>query len=86
MSSNDIDMELDFDPIKEQMWHHRFDPHSVDQVPMADLKQEGTRNTHQRSESVKDFLNKSNIQQRLVQQALEKSIIINKEEEKTGVV
>jgi hypothetical protein len=60
MSSNDIDMELDFDPIKEQMWHYKFDPHTVEPVPMVELISNGTRNTHQRSESVKDFLNKSN--------------------------
>lgn len=43
-----------------KMWHHKFDPHCVPAIPMAELKQKGTSN-HQRSESVKDFLNRSKL-------------------------
>eukprot|EP00347_Sterkiella_histriomuscorum_P020493 403337591 len=68
---------LDFDPYKEQMWHHSFDPHTVEPIPMTDIAHD--MKNYKRSETVLDFLNKSNIQQSLVQQALEKSVIINKQ-------
>ncbi len=46
-----------------KMWHHKFDPHSVPAVPMAELKQKTSSSTHhhQRSESVKEFLNRSKL-------------------------
>ncbi len=43
MGSNDVEMDLDFDPIKEQMWHYKFDPHSVEPIPMFELRQTGLR-------------------------------------------
>lgn len=56
------------------MWHFSFNPHSVEIIPQADLKPQ-PKSIFQRSESVHDFLNKSNIQQNLVKDALEKSLI-----------
>ena len=44
-----------------KMWHHKFDPHSVPAVPMAELIQKTQTKQHQRSESVKDFLNRSKL-------------------------
>jgi hypothetical protein len=52
--------ELEFDPFTEKMWYHEFDPHSVEPIPQADLKVD-SKLVNKRSESVKDFLNKSNI-------------------------
>jgi hypothetical protein len=43
------------------MWHHKFDPHGVPAVPMAELSQKAPTKHHQRSESVKDFLNRSKL-------------------------
>lgn len=40
------------------MWHHGFDVHSVPSIQMAELKQQMRV---QRSESVKDFLNRSKL-------------------------
>lgn len=42
------------------MWHHSFDPHSVASIPLAELKPQPMR-THQRSESVRDFLDRSKL-------------------------
>ncbi len=60
-----------------QMWHYKFDPHSLEEIPQTDLK---PLPKQIRSESVKDFLNKSNISnilqnKSIIQQALEKSIV-----------
>lgn len=79
LTAHDIEMDLDFDPFKEQMWHHKFDPHSVEPIPLAELKQEGVKQV--KSESVQDFLNKSSIQSKLVQQALERSVIQERKEQ-----
>ncbi len=46
-------------PYESKMWHHKFDPHQVPAVPLADLKTQATRT--QRSESVKDFLNRNKL-------------------------
>lgn len=57
------------DPIKAQMWHHSFNPHKeVAEVPMASLK---AQPQSMRSESVRSFLNKTNIQRSLVKSALD---------------
>ena len=42
------------------MWHHLFDPHSVEPIPMVEINSD-KKPLQKRSESVKDFLNKSNI-------------------------
>jgi hypothetical protein len=47
------------DPLATKMWHHKFDPHVVPGVPLADLKPQVSR--PQRSESVKEFLNRSKL-------------------------
>lgn len=46
------------DPMKTKMWHYKFDVHSVPAIKLADLKPQvkGVR-----SESVKDFLNRSKL-------------------------
>ena len=67
-------MVEDIDPFDAQMWHYSFDPHSVEQIPLADLKLP-PKTVHQRSESVSEFLNRSNIKQNLVKEALSKSVI-----------
>lgn len=41
------------------MWNHKFDPHSVPAIPLADLKPIEKRGP--RSESVKDFLERSKL-------------------------
>jgi hypothetical protein len=49
----------DFNPFEYQCWHYKFDPHSdVEEIPMAELK---PVQKHVRSESIKDFLDRSNI-------------------------
>ena len=54
------------------MWHHKFDPNSIDPLPLAQL-QPLPRGIGQRSESISDFLHKSQINRTsLVGQALEK--------------
>lgn len=78
------------------MWYHKFDPHSticVPEIPLAELKPMpqssrplgGTlNNTVYRSETVKEFLDRSNIvknQKSLIQQVLERSVE-NKESQK----
>ncbi len=56
------------------MWHHSFDPHlHVEAIPEAELKHIVSKFFSQRSESVHDFLNKSNIKQGLIRSALEKT-------------
>jgi hypothetical protein len=54
------------DPLKSNMWHYKFDPHSlidVPEVPLAELKPIPTtfNGVAVKGESVKDFLDKSNI-------------------------
>jgi hypothetical protein len=67
-------LDIEIDPVETQMWHFIFDPHLVEQIPEADLKPH-PKSFYQRSESVQDFLNKTNIRQSLVKEALERSAI-----------
>lgn len=71
------EMLEEFQANVKKMWHYKFDPNSNDlNIPMAELKA-GGRNlvAYRRQESVEDFLNRTNIQQSLVKQALDKSAI-----------
>ena len=64
------------DPFLTQMWHYKFDPHSVPVVPSAPIDPLPTSTGHRRVETVKDFLDKSNIMRyhkSLVIQALNKT-------------
>jgi hypothetical protein len=84
----DISPEAMSDPFTTQMWHYKFDPHSVPDVPLGELKpMPGAtkvyggamlgRDAGRRSETVKDFLDRSNIkkdQKSLIHQALEKTV------------
>jgi hypothetical protein len=61
-----------FSPQKVQMWHHKFDPHSLSDIPMAKLHEQPSHLVSHRSQSVQDFLKKTNYKQTLIQQALTK--------------
>jgi|LauGreDrversion4_2_1035121.scaffolds.fasta_scaffold212980_2 hypothetical protein len=47
------------DPVRVQMWHYLFDPHSLPEVPMAPLEPLPTPIA--KVETVRDFLDRSNI-------------------------
>lgn len=72
--------DIFFDPIKNQMWHHKFDPHSqVQTLPEATLKPQPQSLMTHRSQSVKDFLNQTNVKQSLIREALQR--VSDKEDE-----
>jgi hypothetical protein len=57
---NFSDAALFADPFKTKMWHRSFNPHSVPSLEPADLKPMPAQR-YGRSESVKDFLDKSKL-------------------------
>lgn len=59
--SGQFDDSSEIDPLEAQMWHYLFDPHEVEEIPPAELKPH-PKQFYQKNESIKDFLNKSNIQ------------------------
>lgn len=72
--------DIFFDPIKIQMWHHKFDPHAmVESIPEAVLKQQPQSLMAHRSQSVKDFLNQTKVKQTLIREALQR--VSDKEDE-----
>lgn len=77
--------DIFYDPIKIQMWHHKFDPHSnpmITDIPQGSLSAQPQYLVTHRSTSVKDFLKTSNMKQTLIQDAL-RQVSENKKEEPT---
>ena len=49
------------------MWYHKFDPHSVPDIPLAELKPKPNISMiGKKGETVKEFLDRSNLNQKSV--------------------
>lgn len=95
-NANDDNLEYFKDSFTVKMWHHKFDPHSVPDVEPADLKpQLAKTGSYQRSESVKDFIDRNKLEN-LIQQkkptgqirspTIARVVLIQKSEEDTQIL